>query len=68
MIILAARADAINTIAETCHEAVDLCNRLSIGLELTIGDHTIDVYAGDHPYNIERAYERAARQAETGSA
>jgi len=68
MIIVTARAEGVNTIPEACHEAVDLCNRLGIGLELTINDHMIDVYPGDHPYNLERAYERAVREAAAGSA
>ncbi len=68
MIILTARADGVNTIAETCHEAADLCNRLGIALDLTIGDHAINVYPGDHPYNLEQEYIYTVQRAEGSGA
>lgn len=55
MIILSAHGEGPVVIDNVCDEAAKLCNRLGIGLDLTIGEH--------HPYNLKRAYERAERAA-----
>lgn len=66
MIIFTARADTAENVRDTCFQAAELCNRLDIGIDLTIGDHKIEVRQGSHPYNLEQAYARAVREAEAG--
>ncbi|KXU30191.1 MULTISPECIES: hypothetical protein [Sphingobium] len=63
MIILSAHVEGPVVIENVCDEAAKLCNRLGIGLDLTIGEHKLSVRAGNHPYNLKRAYERAERAA-----
>lgn len=48
-----------NTIEEICAEAVALCNRMRIGVDLDVGDQVLQIRAGNNPYNLVQAYERA---------
>ena len=64
MIILSARVEGTRSLTDTCFEAVELCNRIGVGIDLLIGDHRVEVRPGMHPYNLERAWWRAARASE----
>lgn len=68
MIIFTARSDRTDTIQETCFQAADLCNRLDVGIDLTIGDHLVEVRRGNHPHNLVQQYERAVRAASVSRA
>ncbi len=60
VLILAARNDATTTLSDACHEAVELCNRLQVGIDMAFGGGVIEVRPGNHPYNLVQAFQRAA--------
>jgi hypothetical protein len=59
MLIFAARSERAS-LSEACHEAVDFCNRLSAGIDLTVDGAIIEVRPGAHPYNLVQAHLRGA--------
>ena len=57
MIVLCARED-VDNLESACFNAVDLCNRLGVGLDLDFKGHLIAARPGAHPYNLAQAYKR----------
>jgi hypothetical protein len=58
MLILAARCEAPTSLSEACHEAVDLCNRLQVGIDMTFDGDVIEVRPGNHPFNLVQIHQR----------
>jgi hypothetical protein len=57
MIVLSAREDVAD-LESTCFNAVDLCNRLGVGIDLDFKGHLIEARPGAHPYNLAQTYKR----------
>lgn len=59
MLILNARSENAS-LSDACHEAVDLCNRLGVGVDMTFEGAVIAARPGSHPYNLIQTHERAS--------
>ena len=60
--ILAATAPSCCDLAEVCREAVDHCNILRVGIDVTVRDDIIEARPGSDPAQLADVFDRRAAE------
>lgn len=60
--ILAATAPSCCDVADVCREAVDHCNFLRVGIDLSFRDDIIEARPGNDPAQLADIFERRAAE------